>query len=49
MSDSKNFSISVSVPESWGRQVRVIIITILVVVFAAIYGREDPLALLMHS
>ncbi|GAA3039475.1 hypothetical protein [Streptosporangium longisporum] len=43
---SKNFMMSVSVPESWGRQVRVVIIAIVVVVFAAAYGREDLLALL---
>ncbi|MFD8563957.1 hypothetical protein ACWDOR_30675 [Streptosporangium canum] len=48
MSDSKNFSMSVTVPESWGRQVRVIIITIVVVALVVAYGREDLLALLVR-
>ncbi|GAA4219174.1 hypothetical protein FHR32_000324 [Streptosporangium album] len=48
MSDSKNFCISVTVPESWGRQVRVVILTIVVMVLVVAYGREDLLALLAH-
>ncbi|WP_156056026.1 hypothetical protein [Streptosporangium roseum] len=48
MSESKNFMMNVTVPESWGRQVRVIIITIVVVVLVVAYGREDLLALLVR-
>lgn len=48
MTNGKNFSMNVTVPESWGRQVRLVIITIVVVVLVVAYGREDLLALLVR-
>ncbi|GAA2873627.1 hypothetical protein GCM10010517_34180 [Streptosporangium fragile] len=48
MSENKNFMMSVTVPESWGRQVRVVVIAIVVVAFVVMCGGEDLLALLVR-